>query len=233
MLACGPTAVLSHRVALALWGLRPSPPAPYDVTIVSAGGRRKPGIRLHCVRALHPDDRLILDAIPVTSVARALLDYSETATRQELRLALEAADRRERLDSREIRALIARSPGRATTRLADGLSDLVGPAPWSQSEFERQFLMLVREAGLPEPQLNAPFGQHPVDAYWAQARLVVELDGYNFHSGRAAFERDRARDIATTLAGLRTIRLTQRRIERQRTRVQAELRTLLTDPNLL
>jgi predicted transcriptional regulator of viral defense system len=93
VLACGPSAVLSHRTALALWALRPVSAGPIDVTVLRSGGRGQPGICLHCVRALRAKDRTILDAIPVTSVARTLLDYAQTASPQQLRAALQSAER--------------------------------------------------------------------------------------------------------------------------------------------
>ena len=56
---------------------------------------------------------------------------------------------------------------------------------------------------------------HEVDALWPAARLIVELDSWEFHSHRAAFERDRARDADSLLAGYRTIRVTHRRLDRR------------------
>ncbi len=38
--------------------------------------------------------------------------------------------------------------------------------------------------------------------------LVVEVDGYPFHGGRAAFESDRARDATLVAAGYRVVRFT-------------------------
>jgi very-short-patch-repair endonuclease/predicted transcriptional regulator of viral defense system len=227
VLACGPGAVLSHLAALALWELRPHPPGPLDVTVVARGRRGPAGIRVHCVRALDPRDHLVRDAIPVTTVARALLDYAGASSAQQLRTALEAADRRDLLDTREIQACIARSPGRATRALTDALAALTGAAPWTRSELERAFLALIRAAGLPEPQANVLVAGHQVDFFWPAAGLVVEVDGYAFHRGRRSFESDRRRDTDMALAGLRTIRLTQRRIAREPERVQAELRVLL------
>ena len=227
VLACGPGAVLSHLAALAFWELRARPGGPIDVTVVARGRRGSAGIRVHCVRALDPRDHLVRDGIPVTTVARALLDYARTASPAQLRTAVEAADRVDRLDVAEIHALTARSPGRATRALNDAIAALTGAAPWTRSELEREFLALVREAGLPEPRANVLVAGHLVDFFWAAAGLVVEVDGYAFHRGRTSFETDRRRDTDMALAGLRAIRLTQRRVEHERMRVQAELRALL------
>jgi very-short-patch-repair endonuclease len=233
VLACGPTAVLSHRAALAFWDLRPRPRGPIDVTVVARGRRSPPGIRLHCVRALHPGDFVVLDAIPVTTVARSLFDHGLAATPEQLRTAIEAAERSNRLDP-QIEELLARTPGLpGTAKLRHALAALTGSAPWTRSELERVFLALVREAGLPEPQANVIVAGHLVDFHWPAARLVVEVDGYAFHRGRASFELDRRRDLDLQLAGQRAIRLTQRRIHAEELRVQAELRALIERTDLL
>ena len=234
VLACGPTAALSYLAAVAFWDLRPRHSGPIDVTIVARGRRSPPGIRLHCVRALDPCDYVILDAIPVTTVARTLLDYAQAATPQQLRTAIEAADRSNRLDPMQMDELLARAPGwPGTGKLRRARAAHTGPAPWTRSELERAFLGLVREGGLPEPQANVIVAGHLVDFHWPAAKLVVEVDGYAFHRGRASFEADRRRDLDLQLVGQRAIRLTQRRIQTDPTRVQADLKAFLTDPDLL
>ena len=215
VLAGGPTAVLSHRAAITLWDLRPSSTGPIDVTVI-ARSRSQPGILFHNVRRLHPDDHAVLDGIPVTSVHRTLLDFAEVAKPQQLRLALEAADRLELLDGRKLDALYARIRGRRGTKLLKAAADeLRGPAPWTQSELERRFLALIREAGLPEPSCNVLVGGFLVDCWWPRARLVVEIDGYRFHKSRKQFEENRLRDTKLQLEGIRVLRVTQPRIERE------------------
>ena len=46
----------------------------------------------------------------------------------------------------------------------------------------------------------------------ARERLIVEVDGYTFHGGRAAFERDRERDAELQAEGLRVMRVTWRQL---------------------
>ena len=222
VLTGGPDAVLSHRAAIALWDLRPVPSGPIDVTVpgrsrngvLNAPGQ--PGIRFHNVRHLHPDDRLTYDGIPVTSPHRALLDYAEVAQFQQLRLALEAADRRELLDGREFGALYKRAHGRRGLKpLRAAVAELRGSAPWTQSELERGFLALIRARGLPEPQTNVYVHGFLVDVWWPEARLAVELDGYEFHRGRRKFNSDRVQDTKLQLADCISIRVTQPRIEHQ------------------
>ena len=74
---------------------------------------------------------------------------------------------------------------------------------------ERALLKLVREAGLPEPLMNEPFGPWELDLYWPQFRLVVELDDYVTHGNAVAFERDRRKDADLQRHGLRVLRITR------------------------
>ncbi len=66
-----------------------------------------------------------------------------------------------------------------------------------------------------------------MDALWRERRVVIELDGYEFHRTRAVFERDRARDATLQLAGYRVVRLTDRRLTDDPEEVARTLRRLL------
>ena len=82
----------------------------------------------------------------------------------------------------------------------------------TRSKAEDQLLALVRVAELPAPQANARLGPYEVRVLWRDHGLVVEVDGFAFHSSRRAFERDRERDAHLTAEGLRVVRVTWRRI---------------------
>ena len=60
--------------------------------------------------------------------------------------------------------------------------------------------------------MNAPAGDWEADFLWREHRLVVETDGYAFHSSRRAFERDRRKDQELQAAGYRVVRFTWRQI---------------------
>ena len=89
------------------------------------------------------------------------------------------------------------------SRIARLLSTTDGP---SRSDWERAFPAFCRRHGLPRPRLNTTIAGYEVDAVWPDARLIVELDGWEFHSSRTAFESDRDRDAETLLAGFATVR---------------------------
>ncbi len=86
---------------------------------------------------------------------------------------------------------------------------------------------VCRKAGLPLPTINARVEGYEVDALWRSARLIVELDSWDFHRTRAAFERDRARDAVLQVAGYRVLRVSYRRLVEEPEAVVAMIRRLL------
>jgi hypothetical protein len=104
-------------------------------------------------------------------------------------------------------------------------------ATQTRGELERRFLVLLDAEALPRPLVN----EHTDDATqpdfrWTRERLIVELDGYETHGTRAAFERDRARDRALMAAGWRVARITKRQLDDAPSELAAELRALLASP---
>jgi hypothetical protein len=229
VLACGEEALLSHRSAAALWGLAPYAGSSIDVT--APGSRRAPRNKLIVHGGLvRSEERSVHDAIPVTSVARTLLDLAEVVDRRRLERAIEEVDRRGLFDLRAIQRVCERNRGRRGLRPLLTLLPSLAPAPETRSELERRFVHLCAEAGLPTPVMNAQVAGFEVDALWPRAGLVVELDGYAFHGTRAAFERDRAKDAALQVAGYRVLRLTHRRLTTEPATVEQLIRPLLDRP---
>lgn len=226
VLACGPDAVLSHRAAAALWGLRAAPSGPIDATARSR--HTIAGVRCHFARSLYPDDRATIDGIPVTSIGRTLLDLAEILSPQRFRSMLEAAQRRNLLDVALLEAQCERGNGRRGIRaLRHALTELSDEAPWTQSELERRFLELIRAAGLPEPQVNVVVYGVVVDFYWPDHNLVAEVDGYKFHGTRRSFEDDRRKDAKLQIAGVRVVRFTYARVFHEPRALERDLRRLL------
>jgi very-short-patch-repair endonuclease len=226
VLACGPRALPSHGSAAWLWGLLLTSPSPHHVTVPNRGHRRR-SIRLHHATGLTGQDRATRDAIPVTSVPRTLLDLTTILPATRLHHTLELSERLELFDLRRFDALLARTHGHpGHGRLRSALASYREPA-FTRSELERRLLKLVREAGLPRPSVNFFVAGCEIDVYWPRERFGVELDGFEFHRTRAAFERDRRRQEDLKLEGIEIIRLTSRRIEREPEQVANRLRVLL------
>ena len=228
VLACGPRSVL-HRDAAALWGLRPTARTRTDVTVPRPAARSRPGIDVHRVRALHPDDCTVHEGIPVTTVARTLFDLAEVVRPREVERCFDEAERLRLLDLPAVEAVCARGHGRRGLRVLRPLLEDRRPSlvdAWSP--LEAIFLPFCRRHGVPLPAVNVALGEFIVDALWSEQRLVAELDSWEFHGKtRAAFEGDRRRDATLLLAGHRVIRLTWRRLHREPERVAGELRALL------
>lgn len=228
VLACGRDAVLSHSSAAALWGFRASTGPTVDVTAPNRRRHSRAGVKVHCVRQLHHEDRSVRDGIPITTVARTLLDLAEVIQPQALFHAFEQAERLALLDLRAIDRLWVTDHGRHGLRtLRSVLDDQRLPNTVTRSELERLFLDLCHETGLPMPTVNAVVEGFEADSVWPHARLIVELDGYRFHRSRTAFERDRARDAALLLAGYRVLRVTYRRLKTEPEAVARTVRSLL------
>lgn len=203
--ACGPDAVLSHRSAAELWGMRPPHPGDIDVMVIGRNPGVRPGIRRHRIAALDSTDVRSRRGITVTSPAWTIIDNARDPDLEEL---LAAAFAAQLVRPSQIEQAIARCPARpGVARLSAILRQDGGPR-LTRSWGERRILALIREAGLPVPETNVPLHGYNVDALWRDQRLVVEVDGYEFHGGRAAFEADRARDATHVAAGYRVIRFT-------------------------
>jgi predicted transcriptional regulator of viral defense system len=227
VLACGDGAVLSHASAAALWGIAEIEQGQIHVAAVRGRGGPRRGIVVHRPRRLTDDDRAERWGVPVTAPAPTLVDLAGMIGEAGLRRAIDAADRLDLLDLPRLTALADRANGRRGIRRLRAALALHRPLPQTRSELERQFIRLCEGAGIPRPAVNVPIRGLEVDCAWPAKQLVVELDGYAYHRGRASFESDRSRDARLTAAGYRVMRFTSRRLIAEPNAVVAELRAAL------
>jgi very-short-patch-repair endonuclease len=228
VLACGPEAVLSHRSAAAWWAILPSARAVVDVS--APGRHRLRGIEAHRMR-LDPRDRTEHEDIPITTVARTLLDLAEVAPTPRLAKAVENAERMKLFDLGAVQDVLERSPGRHGHKQLRSLLSNYTQAPMTRSELEEAFWEFLTEHKLPRPEGNAlAAGIYEVDFLWQEPRVIAELDSWEFHRTREAFERDRERDIELHLAGYTVIRVTARMLTEDRARLARQLTMLLARP---
>jgi Protein of unknown function (DUF559) len=172
-----------------------------------------PAVRFHRPRFLDTRDATTYRGIPTTTVARTLLDLAETATKRQLERAFEQALTLQILDVAQLHQTLHNNRGRHGLQPLGALLDYHHAASTAtKSDLEERFLALVADQGLPMPLCNARVGNHIVDFLWPEARLIVEVDGYRFHSTRQAFERDRRRDEELLLLGYRVLRVTWARL---------------------
>jgi very-short-patch-repair endonuclease len=231
VLAGGEGAVLSHRDAASLWGIRPSSRPRIDVT-TPRSRRPRPGIQFHR-SSLLPDEVTTKDGIPVTTVPRTLFDLAAILRPRQLERALNEAEIRHLWDELSLLDLLRRYPRRAGSSAVRAILEARNAgAKLLRSDLEVEFLEFVDAAGLPEPKLNADVEGFEVDAVWRRERVVVELDSRTFHLTAAAFEQDRERDRILQAAGWRPIRVTSRQLRHAPDRLQADLRLLLCPATL-
>ncbi|MGD9737476.1 MAG: DUF559 domain-containing protein [Solirubrobacterales bacterium] len=220
-------AVASHWTAGWLWGLFRTNSA-IHLTAPTRRHRRRE-FRVHYA-ALAAEDASVLAGIPVTSLARTILDLAPLVDRERLAALLESAEKlededdRKPFDLRDFESLLARTAGHpGHARLVEALH-LYRPDPtFTRSQLERRFRDLLRSACLPLPSQNVFIGRYELDCYWESERFCVELDVYATHGSRRSFERDREREDDLLLAGIEVMRVTDIRLAREPDAVIARL----------
>jgi very-short-patch-repair endonuclease len=231
VLACGGGAVLSHRSAAALWGMREPSSRAIEVT-TSTKSRSHGSIHRHF--AVLPADEVTEHlGIPVTSVPRTIFDLAAVSSADAVEHALRESEYLRLHDRLSLPDLLARYPGRrgcGTIReCLRRRADL--PAGRARSWLELEFLPFLRRNGLPLPRLNVWLrvgGKTiQVDCLWP-GRVVVELDGFAGHGTRVAFREDRARDRRLRVAGYGVTRLAPEQLDEEPDAIAADLRALLT-----
>jgi predicted transcriptional regulator of viral defense system len=231
VLAYGPKAVLSHRSAAALHGIRPDNRAKTDVTLPSPSARSRPGIEVHRSTTLEPKDLTTIDGIPCTSLARTLLDLADVVDRRAVEKAINQAEVLRIFDLRAVDEVLSRAAGRrGAAVLKHVLAEYDGPT-LTKRELEERFLKLCRAVSLPRPEVNEWITvddgiAYQVDFLWRPERLAVETDGWGSHGTRQAFENDRRRDRRLRLAGWEVVRFTWRDVEREADEVTTTLARL-------
>lgn len=196
LLAGGPSAVLSHHSAAALWrfGTRDE-----VVHLTVPGRKRRPQrhLRPHAHR-LAPSDVRSHHGLRLTSPQRTLTDLASF---------LEPAVHERWTNEAEVLQLVPRRPGALPTR----------------REAERRLKELLLRAGLPPTHTNVTVAGWEVDVLYAPERLVVEFDSFQFHGTKAALERDRRKDAELLAAGYRVLRVTWRQVSERPERLVAQL----------
>jgi very-short-patch-repair endonuclease len=232
VLACGPRAVLSHRSAASLHGILDNGRSRVDVIAPNRRGRAPKRIAAHRDGTLTPIDRVIIDGIPCTSLARTLLDIAASESPTTLAYAVTQAEVEEVFNLTEVVELLKRSRGRrgvARLRLAIELHD--PDEQDARRELEKKLLRLFKRGGF-RPEVNGHLLVDGIsimpDFLWRDARLVVEADSRRVHGTATAFEKDRQRDQRLAAAGWTVIRVTWHQVTNEPERLTQTLRTLLS-----
>jgi hypothetical protein len=222
LLACGPGAVLSHGSAGVVWGLFKEWRMPFEVTV--PGRRRRPEITIHSAKLIRPDWTTNL-GIRVTSPARTVMDMTPRLSDKALARAVNELRLSHHLRLEQLAELLERYPRcSGARRLRRFIDEPRGP---TRSEFEVAFQALVDRYDLPEPLFNATIAGVEPDVYFPDHRLIVELDGWNFHCSLESFISDRERDAKMLALGIPSVRITWERLTGAEKKEASRLRTIL------
>ena len=219
-LFAGRDSAASHRAAAAVCRLAGGREGVLEISVPRGRRIRQPNLVVHEVR-LPAVDVTSVDAIPVTTPTRTLLDLAAVVSADVVEEALDDALRRgltsiARLEWRI--AELGRRPGIAVVRKL--LAARGDPTAVPQSVLETRLLRLIKRARLPAPEC-----QHEVkdggrlvavvDFAYPDLRLAIEADGYRWHSGRAQWQHDLVRRNALTSRGWRVIHVTSHDLAKQ------------------
>jgi very-short-patch-repair endonuclease len=215
-LHAGAQSVVGYTSAASMHGF-PSVPDRGTRLVVPAGLHLRSSIfTAHQSRDLTPAEVVVVDRLPVTSVARTLVDLAPETSRARLEAWFDHLSAERRVRPSEVAELIEELEGPGKGGLGE-LIAVVGdrlPGPGiEQGRLERALTSVVRAAGM-----GAGMAQHPhpgrfvasglVDRAFPEARLIIEADGRRWHERRAANLADLRRDRAAAVEGWLTVRYT-------------------------
>lgn len=231
VLASGPEAVLSHWSAAALWMIRPSSRSRIDVTVA----HRSRSAKAICRHVSHvpEDERTVEEGIPVTSVHRTIVDLAATVSVDDVVAMVKEAEYLNRWDKLSLWDLLGRYPGkRGSRKVRAALGRITEEPPGrKRSKLEERFAPFLRRYRLPLPRFNDLISlddrSYEVDCHWAGTGQIVELDGWEGHSSRSAFQDDRARDRALRVAGYSVIHITWKQLDDEPEAIASDLRLVL------
>ena len=215
VLDAGGGAVVSHTSAAALWGL-----PGFDLRRIhvirarTTTGRRTTLAEVHHPRALPEHHRTVRQGVPITTLARTVVDLAGAEHPARVELALHAAARvglRWTAVADVVRELEAK--GRTGIGVA---RDLVARAQATRplgSGLEGRLLRILAGAGLPQPRRQVDLGGGDwvgrIDFYYDDVGLVIEVDGSWHHEGAPDVRRDKRRLAALAAGGFRVLPMSE------------------------
>jgi len=211
-----PEAFVSHRTAAWLWELDDLELERVELSSPLQLRANVSWLLPHRVASIPRQMQRTRKGVAVTSPARTLMDLAAVVDEETLQRAVEHAFRRQLASIGELRRVLRWMPARGKAGTGT-MARLLERGIWNvdtQSELERQALAMFRGFGLPRPKcqymvLEGDRSLGTVDFAWPRAKVIVEAEGFQFHSGREAWERDIARYNALVLHGWKVVRLTQ------------------------
>lgn len=217
VLAAQPQAWASHHTAGVLWGFSRVTASAIDILTTTPRRLRLSGVVAHRSCALFTADLTRHRGILATTPERTLVDLSASLPADRLGSILDDALRRRLIQLSRLRRCVGRlqsAPGRQPAKVHTLLAARLPGYDPGDSDLETSVLGMLAAAGLPLPEQ-----QHRVriggrtfrlDLAYPEVKLAIELDGWDFHRTRTAFDDDRSRANALVVAGWTVVRFTSR-----------------------
>jgi hypothetical protein len=214
-LATGPGAIVSHEGAAELHRIPNVPRDRVVLTVDHGAHQRVAGATVHQISDIEREHRMAIRGLPVTTIARTIVDLAAVVHPARLPHIVEDAKHANLVEYAavgECLQSVARRGKPGVRALARTLDTLTQTGGMTMSVLERHLLALMFRAGLPPPVVQMPFPgrQLPascVDVAYPEAKLVIEADGRKWHSRIADIKRDRERDAEAARNGWQTLRL--------------------------
>lgn len=226
-------AVASHRSAGALWGLAGVERDVVEVTALRHRRRHSRDVVWHESYLMRDRDLTEVEGVPITTPTRTAIDLAVVLRRDELAIVVDDVIRRGLSSLARLRRMVERMgprrPGAARIRRELELRSFDDVLP--QSALETRFVELIRRCGLPEPhrqyRIDAGGRRAYVDFAYPDRQVAIELDGYEGHGGRAAWQDDLHRQNAVASSGWRVVRFSWSDVERRPEQVVAVVADVL------
>lgn len=235
VLSEGDVAAASHQTAAFLHGFVGRRGDDIHVVARRWLRRRRAGINVHESTDLIPGDIESIDGIPTTNATRTVVDLGATAPwlvpgalGNAIRAGSTGLDEVERFVAR-----VARRGRRGVGVIRPLIRDRRRWERRTESELEDRFARIVHDFDLPSPVPQFTVCDDAgrfvcrADFAYPSSRVLIELDGFAFHAGESAFQRDRTKQNRAILLGWSVFRYTWRDVVDRPEAVAAELHTVL------
>jgi very-short-patch-repair endonuclease len=215
LLACGPKAVGSHRSAARVFGWAEDLFV-LEITVPAATRRTHPGILVHRRFELEAVGH---DGFRVTNAMRTLVDLAGCVPSEHLGPMVDMAHRDGLIHPRRMTAYLS-LPTNLTRPGTAALREIVAARSDepNDSHFESVFFDVLRtyRVPLPVPQhkVMTRGGEKHIDYAYPHQIVAIELDGWEGHGTRAAFETDRARKNELERLGWHVFQFTWRQLRK-------------------
>ncbi len=227
----GTGSVCCGRTSVGLWGACSLPSELIDLCVPGKMHSPRKDLKLHRPVSLPPEDTTRKAGLPLTVLDRALYELAGLVSLPALEGAVDEALRRRLVWLPSLHARLERHAvqGRnGTTNLRRVLSERPLDYRATDSPLEDDFVKLLEAYSLPKPERQFRIeGVGRVDFAYPEARIAIELDGYEYHSDRDSFQRDRTRSNRLELGEWLLLRYTKPDVTVRGAMLAEQLRTAL------